>query len=297
MDKDTGALWEAAYSHFTDAYIHWEVRGDWSSKDFNEARRLYLELIPRLEAEGNKSALACVYADLGRMAKTQGHNLEEASLFYGKSLELKKALDEKEGVADIYKNLGRVAEKRGDLEEAMRFYYQTLELFKVLNCNLRISLTYRDLGKVAEKMGNLEEAVQIYSKLLELSEAEGIAGMEGVSVAFEGLGNIERQRNNTRAATHFFHKSLEAAEKRGIEKIIARANVNLARVARDRNDLSLWYEYMQEAKELYEKSGAGIFAKDPAGRELFDVRVELMRYEKRGKFQELLEKLLRRLQR
>ena len=64
----------------------------------------------------------------------------------------------------VYNQLGRVAQKRGDLDVAEEWYRKSIEISEALNRRPDMAMTYHNLGTVAQDRGYLDAARRMVSQ-------------------------------------------------------------------------------------------------------------------------------------
>ena len=65
-------------------------------------------------------------------------------------------------MANIYHDLGTVADSRGDPDAAEAWYRRALEINEALGDRPSLAMTYHNLGWVAQKRGDLDAAEAWY---------------------------------------------------------------------------------------------------------------------------------------
>jgi tetratricopeptide (TPR) repeat protein len=128
----------------------------------DSAEHTYLEihrvLLRQPESPQQRSHLAAIYHQLGRVAQQRGH-LDQAEDWYRQSLTIKEQLGDRPGMAGTYHQLGVVARRRGHLDEAEDWCRQSLTINEELGNRPDMASSYGQLGLLAEERGRPSEAL------------------------------------------------------------------------------------------------------------------------------------------
>lgn len=115
--------------------------------------------------------------DLGSLLILPGENspdrLEEAGKLLREALEIKRAIGDRQGVADVFKFLGFVEQERGDLEAAEHYYHQALRMHEALGALFHIGTVHNSLGLATMLMGQYETSQKHFERGVELFERVG----------------------------------------------------------------------------------------------------------------------------
>lgn len=115
--------------------------------------------------------------DLGSLLILPGENsperLEEAGKLLREALEIKRAIGDRQGVADVFKFLGFVEQERGDLEAAEHYYHQALRMHEALGALFHIGTVHNSLGLATMLMGQYETSQKHFERAVELFERVG----------------------------------------------------------------------------------------------------------------------------
>ncbi len=90
-------------------------------------------------------------------------NYKEAEKYYRDSLELKKGLGDKQGIAQSLHQLGMIQQDQGNYKEAEKYYRDSLELLKGLGDKQGIAASLHQLGTINEANKAYGEALEHYA--------------------------------------------------------------------------------------------------------------------------------------
>jgi len=180
-------------------------------------------------------------------------DLDEAERLLRKSLEIHEKLGRLEGMANDYGNLGVIYRTRGDLDEAERLLRKSLEIEEKLGRLEGMAKAYGNLGVIHQIHGDLDQAEQMHRKSLEIEEKLG--RLEGMAVDYGNLGVIRQIHGDLVEAERLHRKSLEIHEKLGRLEGMAVDYGNLALIYRTRGDLVEAERLFRKSLEINEKLG------------------------------------------
>jgi tetratricopeptide (TPR) repeat protein len=212
--------------------------------------------------------IAASMESLGSLAMTTG-DYADADQYYKESLEIRDAIGDERGIAEIYHNRGHLAQKRGNLEIACSLYRQSLDIKIRLGDQIGAARTRGQLGLLELEKGNLEEAETF------LQECSGVLQSENARAELAGvyhqLGLVAQARGlqttdpGTRTqffqkAEHLYEQSLQADEIMGNQAGIAKSLHQLGSLASAEGKLESANQYFNKSLAIKKKLGdrAGI---------------------------------------
>jgi len=155
---------------------------------------------------------------------------------YEKSLLLKEKLEDYQGMARIYNNLGIAWLRMGGLEDALKYYEKSLSIKEKLEDLQGMAKTFNNLGNIYGKLGNYEKAVQFYKK--DLSISEKIGDFIGLAQTRGNLGILFMEQGLLEEAEPLLLKSLSTFKTHG-----------------DRSDEGLALEALEKLIKSYRRRG------------------------------------------
>jgi tetratricopeptide (TPR) repeat protein len=127
--------------------------------------------------------------------KDQG-NLDEAEVYYKKSLVLAQKLGNKRLIAGNYNNLGNVERRRNKHRKALEYFFKALEMNKKSGNVLWESFNYHNIGNAYSDLKEHEKAIDFFkmsNKLkLELGDSLSlVTGYLGLSDAYAAISDYK----------------------------------------------------------------------------------------------------------
>ncbi len=160
---------------------------------FDRAKEYYELFINNAQLINNKSDEAEGYRNMALAHQNLKQDYVTAALYFTRSLEIQKSLNNEEGIADAYHSLAGTYYMRNDFNQASIYYLKTLE-HRIKTEDNRLADTYFDLGLVYHALNNTTKAKDYFSKTIELSTS--INYQELVICSHEWLGELAKISKN-----------------------------------------------------------------------------------------------------
>ncbi len=178
---------------------------------------------------------------------------DEAARQYQRSLDMFERLGDQAGMAGSYHNLGNVAQVRGDYDEAARQYQRSLDMFERLGDQAGMAAPYHNLGNVAYRRGDYDEAARQYQASLDISDRLG--NNSGMARSSHNLGNLAQARGDYDEATRQYQRSLDIFDRFGDQAGMATTYSQLGNLAYLRGDYDEAARQYQRALDIFERLG------------------------------------------
>ena len=115
------------------------------------------------------------------------------------------ALGRKEGMANVYGNLGILYMNRGNLAKAEEFHLKALAIDEKLGRKEGMASQYGNLGIIYKTRGDLAKAEEFYLKAFAIEQVLG--RKEGMANGYGNLGNVYQMRGDLAKACEAWDKS------------------------------------------------------------------------------------------
>ena len=205
-----------------------------------------------LEKVRDKEEKAKILGELGVIFYYLGE-LDKASEYYEKALELDEGLGIKEGIARHLRSIGLIYRTKGELDKALEYYEKALELDEGLGIKEGIAKDLGNIGIIYRIKGELDKALDYYGKALELDKEVG--RKEGIAIQLGNIGTVYRIKGELDKALDYYRKALELDEEVGRKEGIARDLGNIGIVNYIKGELDKALKYCKKALELNEELG------------------------------------------
>ncbi|MHB9107035.1 MAG: tetratricopeptide repeat protein [Armatimonadota bacterium] len=221
-------------------------------RDFAAAEAWCHKALAIFEEQEHEHGAASTYHQLGVVA-TDRWNFAVAETWYRKALAIFEKMGNEQGASGTYHQLGRVAEERRDFPAAEAWYQKALAIDEKLGDEQGAASTYHQLGRIAEERQDFPAAEAWYQKSLALEVKLG--NEHGAAITYHQLGRIAEERQDFPAAEVWYRKALSIREKVGDEQGAASTYHQLGRIAEERQDFSVAEAWYQKSLALEEKIG------------------------------------------
>jgi tetratricopeptide (TPR) repeat protein len=167
--------------------------------------KLYHEALAIYRGLADMAGTANCLNNLGLVSRAMG-NLEEAKVFLGESLTLRKELKNPWAIAATLVNLALLLTTQKDFEKAGQYLQESLSIFQEIN-NLRgMAYSLGSLGRVAETQGRYQAAHRFHQQTLSILEKLG--DRTDMAQALNGMGCALFHLEGIQAALECFRKAL-----------------------------------------------------------------------------------------
>jgi predicted ATPase/DNA-binding SARP family transcriptional activator/class 3 adenylate cyclase/Tfp pilus assembly protein PilF len=232
----------------------WQLRGHWT-----EGREWLSRLLALPGAAAPNALRAKALFGAGNLAREQG-DFAAARALSSESLELQRALGDREGAGGALHALALIALKRGEFAEAHHLLCEALAIFRELEDERGIAVSLKNLGMVARQRGEYNAARELYTESLAIARRQGDKVQIGQSL--NNLANVTYYQGEYESARLLFEESLAIWRDLDHRVGIAAALSNLGNLALDQGDFlaarSLQQESLQVRRELGDTWGVAM---------------------------------------
>jgi len=213
--------------------------------------KLALEHMKRAESlTSNKEALMYIYNQVGIIYEKMGY-LDDALLYYSRSLGLARDLGNKSMQANILNNIASIYRYKGKLDKALGYLEESLWLQTDEKAK---ATTYNNIATIYDKKGDYQKAVEYLQKAIEISERYG--DYHGASMRKLNLGNTYRNMKDYEKAEKYISEGLEGVRKVGDKYWEATGYKYLGWLYEDKGDKKTAKDYFIRAYDLFKSIGA-----------------------------------------
>lgn len=132
--------------------------------------------------------------NLGVIYKNMG-DLDSALHFNLRSLEIKKEINDKKGIANSYINLGGIYHTQGNLVKALDFYFKCLTIREEIGDEKGVANLMINIGAIYHYQDDYTNALRYYEKSLRLKEELG--DILGVGAAYSNIGTVYLEQGDS----------------------------------------------------------------------------------------------------
>jgi serine/threonine protein kinase/tetratricopeptide (TPR) repeat protein len=216
-----------------------------SLDSLNQALSLAIQLEQDEEKADVLHAIGTAYKSLDKPS--------DAQRYYQESLEIKRRIGQKRGIAVTLGQMAQVQERLGNLDAALASYQEALQLQREIGDKKGAGLTLISLGSFYEDRGNYDQALQFYRESLQIQRDVGNQDIEGNCL--NHIGNIYLFKTQYDEAQTYFERALQIREKTKNPGDIADTLHNLAETAADKGQYDQALKHYLRALELRRDAG------------------------------------------
>jgi Predicted N-acetylglucosaminyl transferase len=218
--------------------------------------KLALEHVKKAESlTSNKRDLMHIYNEIGLIYEKMGY-LDDALLYYSKSLSLAQDLGDKSMQAAVLNNIAVIYKDKDELDKALGYYEESLRL---KTDEKEKAPTYNNIAIVYYQKGDYQKAVEYFQKAIETSERYG--DYHAASIIKINFGDAYRRMKDYKKAEKYLLEGLEGVKKVGDKYWEATAYANLSLLYKNQGNKAKAEEYFIRAYQLYKSIGAEESAK------------------------------------
>ena len=180
--------------------------------------------------------LADALNNIGFLALQQG-DIPKALEYYHKSLQLRKDIKDKKGIAMSLNNIGFIYYNQGDIPKALEYFHKSLQLQEEIKDKYGIANSLNNIGRIYNKQGDTNKALEYWHKSLKLRE--DIKDKRGIAESLNNIGGIYRNQGDIPKALEYYQKSLHLQEDIKDKKGIASSLNNIGYIYGHQGDPSI----------------------------------------------------------
>jgi tetratricopeptide (TPR) repeat protein len=199
------------------------------------------------------------YNDFGNILFDQG-NYVQSEQKYLKSLEIRKAVSDKKGMAETYNNLGITYIEQGNYSRAAEMMEKSIEIMQSIGYTIGIAGTGLNLGCIYQDQGRFDDAFSMHKQSYIISQKINNKPVTALSLSNLGLVCIEQEKYTE--AVEYLQKSLDLMEELDFRNNEPQTQVWLSQALlslqeKDRS-IKIAREAIENAKRLQQKANLGI---------------------------------------
>ncbi|MCW8850452.1 MAG: tetratricopeptide repeat-containing sensor histidine kinase, partial [Melioribacteraceae bacterium] len=223
--------------------------------DTHEALKYAEKGIILADSIGYKKGLAGCYGSLG-----YGYiNLDniKAEAYTNKALEIRKAIQDKAGIATSLNVLGVLNYYQGEYLKSIEYHLEALKLREQIGDPVKIATSYNNIAIVNIALENFESALDYLHRALKIrTETDNHRAIAIIKV---NIGKIKSLQGNNQEALSSFYEALKINKEFGIHKSTADTYQNIASISKVLDNTQGALNYYDSALVIYntldEKNG------------------------------------------
>ncbi|NOR87093.1 MAG: tetratricopeptide repeat protein [Bacteroidales bacterium] len=189
-------------------------------------------------------------------------NIPKALEYFHKSLKIRTEIDDKNGMAGSMINLGIIYYHQDNIDQALEYFFTSSELLKEIGDNRRIAYAYVNIGHIYTKQKKTEQALDYFDKSLEIYKKMGFK--RGMADVYNNLGSVYVSQNNYTKAMEYFFQSQNIYEEIGRKKGISGTSNNIANCYLTKKDYSKAISYGNKSLSIAQEADLALEIREAA---------------------------------
>ncbi len=233
----------------------------------------------------NNPQLGNVLNELGTVYYHKS-DYDSAKFYFEKSLEIKKTIGDKQGMASAFNNIAIIYRNKGDHEKALDYNFKALKLREEINDKKGIAGSYTNIGIIYDQQNNYAKAMEYDFKSLKIKEELG--NKNGIAKSLDNIGVGYTRLKNYKKALEYNLRALKLREEINDKNGMAYSLTNLGAVYENLKYYDKFLECSIKSLSLREEMG------DKYGIAMSAVNVGLA-YSHKGKYAEGAKSMIKSL--
>jgi len=207
-----------------------------------------LALAIQLENDEEKAAILQAMGVAYRRLGKQDDALQHCQ----QSLEIKKGLGDKRGMAASFGQIAQIQDELGKSDEALKGYQQALALEREIGDKKGVGDTLIDLGTFYHDRGHYDQALKLSKEALQIERELGNETNQGLCLS--NIGSAYFFKGEYEDAFTYFQQALQLREKSQVPEDIVLTVHNLAETSAKMGQYDQALRYYERALDLYRRT-------------------------------------------
>ena len=174
--------------------------------------------------------------------------MKKAEMLYLKSLKSEKERFNLSGISTSQCNLGSLYEDRGDNKKSIHSLNEALEIQKLLNNKFNTISIYINIGVSYMDNGKYEKAEEAFNNSLEIAVEFNM--YKNVIMTLNNLGALFFLSGNFRKAIDYYEQAIKKSKDSNFSEGLIKSYNNVGELFEKRGEFNLAYEYYSRSLEL-----------------------------------------------
>jgi signal transduction histidine kinase/CheY-like chemotaxis protein/Tfp pilus assembly protein PilF len=214
--------------------------------DMANALDYYHQSLKARSAEDKEGKAICYHNIAGIHMSLD--ELDEASEYCVRSLDLWKSLDNKSGIAYSYGHLGQILSRKNEIAKSKEAYQKALQYAEESGDVYSIANACNGLGRVLVKDKQYNEAIKFFQRSLRVDSAIGYK--QGIASVFSFMGEAKFRQGNLEEARKYSEKADKLLKEVGNKETIGFNYETLREIYAAKGDYKKAYEMQAFARQF-----------------------------------------------
>ncbi|HEV7684377.1 MAG TPA: tetratricopeptide repeat protein, partial [Pyrinomonadaceae bacterium] len=224
-----------------------------------KALEYFNKALPIYKAIGDRNGEAYTLTGIGVAYYSLGEK-QRALEYYNQALSIRRAIGDRSGEGDSLNNIGVVYASLLEMKKALEYYDQALPIRKAVGDRRGEAYTLTNIGVVHYSLGEFKKALEYYGTALPLRKAAG--DRRGEASTLQSIGHVYVSLGEQEKAAEYFGTALQLRRAVGDRTGEAIALRSLARLERDKRNLSTARRLVSDALPLVESIRSNVASQE-----------------------------------
>ncbi|MCF7794553.1 MAG: sigma 54-interacting transcriptional regulator [Candidatus Cloacimonetes bacterium] len=175
-------------------------------------------------------------------------DINSAEILYMKSLQHEQDRYNLLGISVCYSNLGYLFDDRSDYKKALHYLNEALKIQKLLNDRNSMTFIYINIGVTYMDNGKYKKADEAFHKSLEIAIEFNL--YKNVIAAYNNLGALYFRSGDFTKAIDYYEQAIKRAKEYNFSEGMCQSYNNLGELFEKRGEFNLAFDFYSKAKEL-----------------------------------------------
>jgi transcriptional regulator with GAF, ATPase, and Fis domain len=175
-------------------------------------------------------------------------DIPSAENLYTKSLQYEKERFNLRGIAVCYSNLGYLFEDCSNYKKALHFLNEALRIQKLLNDRNSMNVIYNNIGVTFMDNGKYKKADEAFKNALNIAIEFNL--YKNVIAAYNNLGALCFRSGDFSKAIDYYEQAIKKSQEHNFTEGICQSYNNLGELFEKRGELNLAFDFYSKANEL-----------------------------------------------
>ena len=178
----------------------------------------------------------------------QQGDIKDAETLYFKSLEYEKQCYNLSGISVCYINLGSLFEDKNDYKKSIQYLNKALDIQKLLNDNYKTISIYINIGVSYMDNGYFKKAEEAFTNSLAIALKFNMHNQ--VVAAINNLGAVFFKSGNFQKAIHYYEDAIKKSKDYNFSDGLIKSYNNMGELFETRGEYNIAFDYYSKSKEL-----------------------------------------------
>lgn len=175
-------------------------------------------------------------------------DINSAEILYMKSLQNEQERYNLRGISVCYCNLGYLFEDRSDYKKALHYLNEALRIQKLLNDRNSMTYIYINIGVTYMDNGKYQKADEAFNKSLEIAVEFKL--YKNMITIYNNLGVLYFRSGDFSKAIDYYEQAIKRSKEYNFSEGMCQSYINMGELFKTRGEYNLAFDFYSKAKEL-----------------------------------------------